>query len=100
MYDESDYDRDSAYTLVLPPCSREDAASAISIRVDDGADLVIDVGSRGRGRINAYLTVDQAEDLLAALAEILRLPSDRTGALNRTGPIQVDTDGDGVPRPR
>ena len=100
MYDESDYDRDSAYTLVLPACGREDAASDISIRVDDGADLVIDVGSRGRGRINAYLTVDEAEDLLAALAEILRLPSDRTGALNRTGPIQVDTDGDGVPRPR
>lgn len=87
MLDEPDYDKDSAYTLPLPASSRADAATDISIRVDDGADIVIDVGSRTNGRINAYLTLDQAEELSAALAEILGFPSDRTGAINQTGKI-------------
>lgn len=81
MLDDSDYASDSAYRLSLPDSARADAATDISIRVDDGADVVIDVrGGAGR-HINAYLTVDQAEELLAALTEIMKIPGDRTGAV-------------------
>lgn len=90
MFDESEYDPDSAYTLTLPVSGRHDAASDIVIRLDDGADIVIDMGSRARGRIHAYLTMDQAEDLAAALAEILRIPADFSGPVNRTGRTRAD----------
>lgn len=90
MLDESEYDPDSAYRLTLPVSGRDDAASDIIIRLDDGADIVIDMGSRTRGRIHAYLTMDQAEDLAAALAEIVRIPADFSGPLNRTDRIRVE----------
>lgn len=90
MFDESEYDPDSAYTLTLPVSVRDDAASDIVIRLDDGADIVIDMGSRARGRIHAYLTMDQAEELAAALAEIVRIPGDFSGPLNRTDRIRAE----------
>jgi hypothetical protein len=93
VLDDHDYARDSAYELSLPASNREEAATDIAIRVDDGADIVIELGSPAHGRLSAYLTADQAEDLLAALTEILRLPSDRTGSIDTTGRVRnVDDD--------
>lgn len=93
VFDEFDYVADSAYALSLSPSDREGAATDIAIRADDGADLVIEVRNRTQGRISAYLSVDQAEDLLAALTEIVRLPSDRTGSLDTSGPVRAPDDG-------
>lgn len=81
MLDDSDYASDSAYSLTLPASTRADAATDVSVRVDDGADVVIEVRGGAGVHINAYLTVDQAEELVAALAEIVKIPGDRTGAV-------------------
>jgi hypothetical protein len=80
--DDSDYDADAAYALALTPPDRPAAATEISIRIDDGADIVIDMASLTAGRLRAYLTVDQAEELVAGLSEILRIPSDATGSID------------------
>ncbi len=91
MLDDFDGTQDSAYTLSLSPTDRPGAATDISIRVDDGADLVLEMANR-TGRIQAYLTVDQAEDVIAALKEILGIPSDRTGSIDVTGVVRRSLD--------
>lgn len=93
MLDDREYRPDASYTLALTPPNRPAAATEISIRVDDGADIVIDVSSQTNGKINAYLTVDEAEDLYAALTEILRFPSDLSGAIDLTSPVRAGNSG-------
>lgn len=85
MAEPSDYLIDSTFTLELSPPDRPGAATDICIRIDDGADIVVDIGSRTNGRIKAYLTMDETEDLVNALRDILRVPSDRTGSIEAFG---------------